>query len=44
MAKLELEIQGRTLILAGSREPTAAECEAYQQVEIERGLFRRVID
>ena len=44
MDKLELEIQGRTLILAGSRRPTAAECEAYQQVEIERGLFRRVIE
>lgn len=44
MDKLELEIQGRTLILAGSRQPTAAECEAYQQVEIQRGLFRRVIE
>ena len=44
MDKLELEIQGRTLILAGSRRPAAAECEAYQQVEIERGLFRRVIE
>jgi HSP20 family protein len=44
MDTLELEIQGRTLILAGSRRPAAAECEAYQQVEIERGLFRRVIE
>ena len=44
MDKLELEIQGRTLILAGIRQPTAAECEAYQQVEIQRGLFRRVIE
>ena len=44
MDKLELEIQGRTLILAGSRRPAAAECEAYQQVEIERGVFRRVIE
>jgi HSP20 family protein len=44
MSRLELEIRGSTLILAGSREPTAAECEAYQQVEIERGLFRRVIE
>jgi HSP20 family protein len=44
MDKLELEIQGRTLILAGIRQPTAAECEAYQQVEIQRGPFRRVIE
>ena len=44
MDKLELEIQGRTLILAGVRPPTAADCEAYQQVEIQRGLFRRVIE
>jgi len=44
MDQLGLEIQGRTLILAGSRRPAAAECEAYQQVEIERGLFRRVIE
>jgi HSP20 family protein len=44
MSRLELEIQGRTLILAGSRAPAAVDCEAYQQVEIERGLFRRVIE
>jgi HSP20 family protein len=44
MDNLELEIRGSTLILAGSREPAAVECEAYQQVEIERGLFRRVIE
>jgi HSP20 family protein len=44
METLELEVQGRALILAGSRRPAAAECEAYQQVEIERGLFRRVIE
>ena len=44
METLGLEIQGRTLILAGTRHPAASECEAYQQVEIERGLFRRVIE
>src|SRR5207248_9911152 len=38
MDMLELEIQGRTMILAGSRQPAAVECEAYQQVEIERGM------
>jgi HSP20 family protein len=44
MEALELEIQGRTLILAGRRGPTAVEGDVYQQVEIERGLFRRVIE
>ena len=44
LERLELAIEGRTLILAGSREPADAECEAYQQVEIGRGLFRRVIE
>jgi HSP20 family protein len=44
MDKLELEIVGSTLLLAGRRRPAAADCEAYQQVEIERGLFRRVIE
>jgi HSP20 family protein len=41
---LELEIQGRKLILAGTRSPTALEGEVYQQVEIERGPFHRVIE
>jgi HSP20 family protein len=44
MDTLELEIHGSTLILAGRRRQPAADCEAYQQVEIERGLFRRVIE
>src|SRR5438105_2366764 len=44
MDELELEIQGRTLILAGRRGPAAVEGDVYQQVEIERGLFRRVIE
>jgi HSP20 family protein len=41
---LELEIQGRKLILSGRREPPAVEGVVYQQVEIERGTFRRVIE
>ena|SRR5437588_8373791 len=41
--ELELEIQGRQLILAGRRGP-AVEGDVYQQVEIERGRFRRVIE
>ena len=44
MDALELEIHGRDLILAGRRAPAAVECEAYQQVEIARGLFKRVIE
>jgi HSP20 family protein len=41
--ELDIEIQGRNLILSGRRGP-AEECEVYQQVEIERGQFRRVIE
>lgn len=40
---LELEIQGHNLILSGRRDPAAPEVGVYQQVEIERGSFRRVI-
>ncbi len=42
--ELELEIQDRKLILSGRREPPSAEDDLYQQVEIERGSFRRVIE
>src|SRR5947209_8723392 len=40
---LDLEIQGRKLILSGSRHPHPEEVEGdgYEQVEIERGRFRR---
>jgi HSP20 family protein len=41
--ELELEIQGRQLILAGRRGP-AIEGDVYHQVEIERGRFRRVVE
>ena len=40
---LALEIRGRELILAGMRRPERSEGRAYQQLEIERGEFRRVI-
>jgi HSP20 family protein len=40
---LDLEIQGRTLILSG-RRGAAEEGEVYQQVEIERGGFRRIVE
>jgi HSP20 family protein len=43
--ELELEIQGRKLILSGRRAPSpVVEGDVYQQVEIERGSFRRVIE
>jgi HSP20 family protein len=42
--ELELEIQGRTLILAGSRRPAAVGGDVYQQVEIGRGRFRRTVE
>jgi HSP20 family protein len=42
--ELDLEIQGRKLILSGSRAPAEEEGDVYQQVEIERGPFRRVIE
>jgi HSP20 family protein len=44
METLQLEIQGRKLLLSGRRESSAVESDVYQQVEIERGSFRRVIE
>ncbi len=43
LGSLELEIEGRKLVLSGRRDP-ATEGEVYQQVEIERGGFRRVVE
>jgi HSP20 family protein len=42
--QLDLQIQGRTLILSGRRRPGVVEGGVYQQVEIERGYFRRVVE
>jgi HSP20 family protein len=41
--QLEIEIQGRELVLAGRRRALVAEGRVYQQVEIEHGPFRRVV-
>ncbi len=42
---LELEVQGRKLILAGTRRGVPPqEGDVYQQVEIERGPFRRIVE
>jgi HSP20 family protein len=40
---LALEIRGRELVLAGVRRQEEADGRVYQQLEIERGPFRRVI-
>src|SRR5947209_2322146 len=42
--ELDLEIQGRQLILSGTRGPAQVEGELYQQIEIERGPFRRIVE
>jgi HSP20 family protein len=42
--QLDLEIQGRKLILSGQRAPAEVEGDIYQRVEIERGHFRRVVE
>jgi HSP20 family protein len=42
--ELELEIEGRELVLSGHRRAFGdAEGRVYQQVEIEHGAFRRVV-
>jgi len=43
-AEIEIEIQGRKLLLSGSRRPAESQTDVYQQIEIERGQFRRVIE
>jgi HSP20 family protein len=43
-SEIEIEIEGRKLLLSGSRRPSDSETDSYQQVEIERGEFRRVIE
>jgi HSP20 family protein len=40
---IALEIRGRELILAGRRPPEGGEERVYQQLEIENGPFRRVV-
>jgi HSP20 family protein len=44
LENLDLEISGRQLILSGTRMPTQLEGALYQQIEIERGAFRRIIE
>ncbi len=42
--EIEIEIEGRKLLLSGSRGVTESHTEVYQQIEIARGPFRRVIE
>ncbi len=44
VSDLELQIERRTLIIAGVRGPARPDGDVYQQVEIVRGAFRRVIE
>jgi HSP20 family protein len=43
-ADIALEIRGRQLMIAGERRPTEAGGRLYQQIEIEHGPFRRVVE
>ena len=43
-ADVALEIRGRQLTIAGERRPTEAGGRLYQQIEIEHGPFRRVVE
>ncbi len=42
-ADVDVEVQGRELVLTGERRAPDAAGRLYQQVEIEHGPFRRVI-
>jgi HSP20 family protein len=39
-----LEIRGRQLLIAGERRPAQAGGRLYQQIEIEHGPFRRLVE
>src|SRR5215216_2114844 len=39
-----LEIRGRQLLIAGERRPVQAAGRLYQQIEIEHGPFRRLVE
>ena len=44
IADVALEIRGRQLLIAGERKPSEAAGRLYQQVEIEHGPFRRLVE
>ncbi|HEY2317430.1 MAG TPA: Hsp20/alpha crystallin family protein [Solirubrobacteraceae bacterium] len=43
-AEIAVQIEGRKLFLAGRRGPASPSGDVYQQIEIERGSFRRLIE
>lgn len=43
-ADVALEIRGRQLLIAGERRPAQSAGRLYQQIEIEHGPFRRVVE
>ena len=43
-ADVALEIRGRQLMIAGERRPSEVGGRLYQQIEIEHGPFRRVVE
>jgi HSP20 family protein len=43
-AEIEIEIEGRKLLLSGSRRAAESRTDVYQQVEIARGSFQRVVE
>ena len=43
-AEIDIEIEGRNLVLSGCRRPVGSQTDVYQQVEIARGRFRRVVE
>jgi len=44
MSEVRLEIRGRKLLIAGVRHAQPSEGRLYQQIEIEHGPFRRVVE
>jgi HSP20 family protein len=44
MEEISLEISGRELVISGERPVQETEGRVYQQVEIEAGPFRRVVE
>jgi len=44
ISEVRLEIHGRKLLIAGERRAQPSEGRLYQQVEIEHGPFRRVVE
>ena len=44
IGEVDVEIRGRQLVLTGERRPPEAEGRLYQQIEIEHGPFRRVVE